>query len=65
MELGYRGAAPGVTDELKEIFEVRSIQYNTDQGQTDPNSEKTKVDEPKKRDGSDPDKEKDSTKKSS
>ena len=65
MELGYRGAAPGVTDELKEIFEVRSIQYNTDQGQTDPNSEKTKVDEPKKRVGSDPDKEKDSTKKSS
>lgn len=65
MELGYRGKAPGVTDELKEIFKVRSIQYDTGNGnQTDPGSQKTKVDEPKKRDGSDPDKEKDSTKKS-
>ena len=67
MELGYRGAAPGVTDELKEIFKVRSIQYETANGngnQTDPSSQKTKVDEPKKRDGSDPDKEKDSTAKS-
>ena len=65
LELGYRGAAPGVTDELREIFKVRSIQYDTGNGnQTDPSSQKTKVDEPKKRDGSDPDKVKDSSKKS-
>lgn len=63
LELGYRGAAPGVTPELEEIFKVRSIQYNTD-GQTDPGSQKTKVDEPKKRDGKDPDKKTDSSKKS-
>lgn len=63
LELGYRGAAPGVTPELEEIFKVRSVQYNSEE-QTDPNSEKTKVDEPKDRSGKDPDKEKDSTKKS-
>lgn len=65
-ELGFRGAAPGVTPELEEIFKVRSIQYNSDQsnnGKIDPNSQKTKADEPKIRDGRDPDKEKDSTKK--
>lgn len=66
-ELGFRGAAPGVTPELEEIFQVRSIQYNVDQGnndgQIDPKSEKTKADEPKNRDGRDPDKEKDSQKK--
>ena len=66
-ELGFRGAAPGVTPELEEIFKVRSIQYNVDQGnkdgQIDPKSEKTKADEPKNRDGRDPDKEKDSQKK--
>lgn len=64
MELGYRGAAPGVTKELEEIFKVRSIQYNTDATQTDGGSQKTKVDEPKNRDGRDPDKKTDSTKKS-
>lgn len=64
LELGYRGAAPGVTPELEEIFKVRSIQYNNPDNQTDPGSQKTKVDEPKKRDGKDPDKEKDSSKKS-
>lgn len=62
--LGFRGAAPGVTDELKEIFKVRSIQYDTEnQNQkvdntiTDPNKEggKTKIDDPGKRDGRDPD----------
>lgn len=64
LELGYRGGAPGVTDELKEIFEVRSAQYNSDPNQTDPSTQKTKVDEPKDRSGKDPDKEKDSSKKS-
>lgn len=63
-ELGFRGAAPGVTKDLEDIFKVRGIQYNQDPSQTDPNSEKTKVDEPKNRDGRDPNKEKDSTKKS-
>ena len=58
MELGYRGAAPGVTDELKELFKVRSIQYDT--GNNNPNQS----DDVKKKDGKDPDKEKDSTKKS-
>lgn len=63
LELGYRGAAPGVTPELEEIFKVRSIQYAADM-QTDGGSEKTKVDEPKNRSGKDPDKAKDSKKKS-
>lgn len=55
MQLGFRGAAPGVTPELEEIFKVRSIQYSNDDGnQTDPTSQKTKVDEPKDRSGRDP-----------
>ena len=55
MQLGFRGAAPGVTPELEEIFKVRSIQYSNDNGnQTDPTSQKTKVDEPKDRSGRDP-----------
>ena len=58
LELGYRGAAPGVTPELEEIFKVRSIQYNAEGPQ------QSESNEPKKRDGSDPDKEKDSKKKS-
>lgn len=62
-ELGFRGAAPGVTPELEDIFKVRSIQYNVDpQGNT--GDQKTKVDEPKNRDGRDPDKKNDSVKKS-
>lgn len=65
-ELGFRGAAPGVTPELEEIFKVRSIQYSNNEegnGKIDPNAQKTKVDEPKDRSGKDPDKKKDSIKK--
>lgn len=63
-QLGFRGAAPGVTPELEEIFKVRSIQYNNEDGnQTDSSTQKTKVDEPKNRDGRDPEGS-DSTKKS-
>ena len=68
LELGYRGAAPGVTPELEEIFKVRSIQYsnneNQDETKTDGGAQKTKVDEPKDRSGKDPDKRGDSTAKS-
>ena len=65
MVLGFRGNAPGVTKELEEIFKVRSIQYNNEEnnGKTDQGAQKTKVDEPKDRSGKDPDKEKDSVKK--
>lgn len=65
-ELGFRGAAPGVTPELEEIFKVRSVQYNSDQpdNKTDAKAQKTKVDEPKDRSGRDPDKKADSKKKS-
>ena len=63
-ELGFRGAAPGVTDELKEIYEVRKLGNNDDDGKIDPDAEKTKVDEPKDRSGRDPDKTTDSKKKS-
>ena len=58
-ELGFRGAAPGVTTELEDIYKVRSIQYDSGnpQQQQDPL-------EPKKKDGSDPDKKTDSQKKS-
>lgn len=69
-ELGFRGAAPGVTPELEEIFKVRSVQYNTDvpnegDNKIDPKAQKTKADEPKDRSGKDPDKKTDSQKKSS
>lgn len=55
-ELGFRGAAPGVTPELEDIFKVRSIQYNSgmDQG-NEGNTGSTKVEEPKNRDGRNPD----------
>lgn len=62
--LGFRGAAPGVTQELEELYKVRSIQWETRQAPTnisdtkkDPTKEggKTKVDDPGKRDGRDPD----------
>lgn len=63
--LGFRGKAPGITKELEDIFKVRSIQYNTDQGndkkddgKIDDSKSKTKVDEPKVRDGRDPDNQK-------
>lgn len=50
--LGFRGCAPGVTHTLKEVYAVRSAQYenaNTEQKQkTDPLT-------PKNRDGRDPD----------
>ena len=50
--LGFRGCAPGVTNTLKEVYAVRSAQYenaNTEQKQkTDPLT-------PKNRDGRDPD----------
>ena len=59
-ELGFRGAAPGVTDELKETFEVRSVQYNSDQQNQE---ESNKVNNPKDRSGKDPESS-DSTKKS-
>ena len=54
--LGFRGAAPGVTEELEEIFRVRSIQYDSgmDTGNKD-NTGSTKVEEPKDRSGKDPD----------
>ena len=58
-ELGFRGAAPGVTEELKEIFEVRSIQYKDPQKQEESN----KITNPKDRSGRDPESS-DSTKKS-
>ena len=67
-ELGFRGAAPGVTPELEEIFKVRSVQYNSEpngDGKIDASAQKTKADEPKNRDGRDPDKRTDSQKKSS
>ena len=57
-ELGFRGAAPGVTKELEDIYKVRGTQYNNeanDGNQTDPSTSKTKVDEPKNKDGRDPD----------
>lgn len=56
--LGFRGKAPGITEELEDIFKVRSIQYNqeqNDQTKIDSSAQKTKVDEPKNRDGRDPD----------
>ena len=67
--LGFRGAAPGVSKELEDIFKVRSIQWETQQqnngssqNQRDPNvadptksGGKTKEDDPGKRDGRDPD----------
>ena len=57
--LGFRGKAPGVTEELEDIFRVRSIQYNAEQNndntKIDQKSQKTKVDEPKNRDGRDKD----------
>ena len=60
--LGFRGAAPGVTPELEEIYKVRSVQYNNPMdnngaNMTDPKKDggKTKVDEPKNRDGRNPD----------
>ena len=58
-ELGFRGAAPGVTKELEEIFKVRSIQYSNDQTKEESN----KVTNPKDRSGKDPEGS-DSTKKS-
>ena len=57
-ELGFRGAAPGVTDELEDIFKVRSIQYNNNQQE-----ESNKINDPKDRSGKDPESS-DSTKKS-
>lgn len=63
-ELGFRGAAPGVTPELKEIFEVRSSGNKNNNDQTNPDEKKSKVNDPKDRSGRDPDKVSDSKKKS-
>lgn len=54
--LGFRGAAPGVTPDLESIFKARSIQYDSgmDTGNKD-NTGSTKADEPKDRSGKDPD----------
>ena len=57
-ELGFRGAAPGVTPELEDLFKVRSIQYNSETQGGDASME------PKDRSGKDPDKKNDSVKKS-
>lgn len=67
--LGFRGAAPGVTPELEEIYKVRSIQWETQQPDdktkkdtnvADPTKSggKTKIDDPGKRNGIDPDRRK-------
>lgn len=58
--LGFRGAAPGITDEIEEIFLVRTIGNNVNNNGYDDNSKmidsqkvknNKKVDEPKNRDG--------------
>lgn len=58
--LGFRGAAPGITDEIEEIFLVRTIGNNVNNNNYDQNSKmidskkvknNKKVDEPKNRDG--------------
>lgn len=55
-ELGFRGAAPGVTEELEEIFKVRSIQYNSDFDKgNEGNNGSSKVENPGDKSGKDPD----------
>ena len=58
--LGFRGAAPGITDEIEEIFLVRTIGNNVNNNNYDGNSpmmdttkakNNKKVQEPKNRDG--------------
>ncbi len=58
--LGFRGAAPGITEEIEEIFLVRTIGNNVNNNGYDDNSKmidsqkvknNKKVDEPKNRDG--------------
>lgn len=58
--LGFRGAAPGITDEIEEIFLVRTIGNNVNNNNYDSNSpmmdttkakNNKKVQEPKNRDG--------------
>lgn len=55
-ELGFRGAAPGATKELEDIYRIKSVQYDSGMGQgNEGNTGSTKVEEPKDRSGKDAD----------
>lgn len=51
-ELGFRGAAPGVTDDLREIYEAKSNAYNKG---NEGNNASSKVENPGNKNGKDPD----------